>query len=174
MCLALFNAYECKNVQPNVSKRNPTIHKKDHYNRIKLDSLQSCKDGLTYVDQSMWYTTLIKEKTKTVWLSQCLLSYSVESDSCDPMDCNPPGSSVHGISQARMLEWVAIPFSRGSSQPRDWTHVSCVSCISRQIILPLSHLGSHLLQRIFPTQGSNPRVLQILNHWATREAHLWS
>ena len=36
---------------------------------------------------------------------------------CDPMDCSPPGSSVHGISQARILEWVAFPFSRGSSQP---------------------------------------------------------
>ena len=48
----------------------------------------------------------------------------------DPMDCSPPGSSVHGISQARILEWVAIPFSRGSSQPRDRTHVSCVSRIA--------------------------------------------
>ena len=43
---------------------------------------------------------------------------------CDPMDCSPPGSSVHGILQARTLEWVAIPFSRGSSQPRDQTQVS--------------------------------------------------
>ena len=41
-----------------------------------------------------------------------------------PMDCNPPSSSVHGILQARILEWVAIPFSRGSSQPRDRTQVS--------------------------------------------------
>ena len=38
---------------------------------------------------------------------------------CDPMDHSPPGFSVHGISQTRILEWVAIPFSRGSSQPRD-------------------------------------------------------
>ena len=60
----------------------------------------------------------------------------------DPMDCSPPGSSVHGIFQARILEQVAIPFPRGSSWCRDWTHVSCVSCI-----------------------GS-----QILYHWATREA----
>ena len=43
------------------------------------------------------------------------------------MDCNLAGSSVHGISQGRVLEWVAIPFSRGSSQPRDWTQVSCIS-----------------------------------------------
>ena len=43
---------------------------------------------------------------------------------CDPMDCNPPGSSVHGILQARILERVAMPFSRGSSRPRDQTPVS--------------------------------------------------
>ena len=43
---------------------------------------------------------------------------------CDPMDCNLPGSSVHGILQARILEWVAVPFSRGSSQPRDPTQIS--------------------------------------------------
>ena len=44
---------------------------------------------------------------------------------CDPMICSPPGSSLHWISQARRLEWVAISSSRGSSQPRDWTWVSC-------------------------------------------------
>ena len=46
---------------------------------------------------------------------------------CDPMDCRLPGSSVHGIFQARVLEWVAISFSRGSSQPRDWTQVSHIA-----------------------------------------------
>ena len=46
---------------------------------------------------------------------------------CNLMDCSPPGSSVHGISQARILEWVAIPFSRGSSRPRDQTPVSCLT-----------------------------------------------
>ena len=40
---------------------------------------------------------------------------------CDPMDCSPAGSSVHGVLQARILEWVASSFSRGSSQPRDWS-----------------------------------------------------
>ena len=43
---------------------------------------------------------------------------------CNPMDCGPPGSSVHEILQARMLEWEAVPFFRGSSQPRDQTQVS--------------------------------------------------
>ena len=45
---------------------------------------------------------------------------------CDPVDCSLPGSSVHAILQARVLEWGAIAFSRGSSQPRDWTRVSCI------------------------------------------------
>ena len=43
---------------------------------------------------------------------------------CNSMDCSPPSSSVHGIIQARILDWVAIPFFRDSSQPRDWTWVS--------------------------------------------------
>ena len=46
---------------------------------------------------------------------------------CDPVDCSPPGSSVHEIVQARILEWVAISSSRGSSQPRDRTRVSCTA-----------------------------------------------
>ena len=50
---------------------------------------------------------------------------------CDPMDCSPPGFSVPGILQARILEWVAVPSSRGSSQPRDRTSVSYVSNIDR-------------------------------------------
>ena len=46
---------------------------------------------------------------------------------CDPLDCSPPGSSVHGISQARILEWGAISFSRGPSRPRDQTRVSHIA-----------------------------------------------
>ena len=58
---------------------------------------------------------------------------------CNPMDCSPPGSSVHEIFQARILEWVAISFSRGSSQPRDRTQVSCTSC---RFFYQLSYRGS--------------------------------
>ena len=50
---------------------------------------------------------------------------------CDPVDCSPPRSSVHKGLQARILEWVATPSSRGSPQPRDRTSISCVSCIGR-------------------------------------------
>ena len=58
----------------------------------------------------------------------------VMPDSLRPHGLHPPGFSVHGISQARILEWVAVSFSKRSCQPRDWTHVSCISCISRQIL----------------------------------------
>ena len=46
---------------------------------------------------------------------------------CNPVDCSLPGSFVHGILQSRILEWVANSFSRGSSQPSDWTWVSCIA-----------------------------------------------
>ena len=59
---------------------------------------------------------------------------------CDPMDCSPPGSSVHGIFQARILEWVAMLSSRRSPRPRDRTCVSDVSCIAGS--LPLAPLGN--------------------------------
>ena len=62
-------------------------------------------------------------------ISLCLLTYLCLT-LCDPLDCNPPGSPVLGISQARILEWVAISSSRGSSQPMDQTHVSWSSCIA--------------------------------------------
>ena len=52
---------------------------------------------------------------------------------CDPMDCSPPGSSLPGVFQARILEWVTTSFSRGSSQPRYQTHISYISCIGRQV-----------------------------------------
>ena len=60
---------------------------------------------------------------------------------CNSMNCSPPGSSVHGILQARILEWVVIPFSRGSSRPRDQTRVSCIARV-KWILYCLSHWGS--------------------------------
>ena len=69
----------------------------------------------------------------------CVRACSVVSD---PTDCNLPGSSVHGISQARILQWVAISSSWESSQPRDRTHVSCVSCVGRWVLYHWCHLWS--------------------------------
>ena len=79
--------------------------------------------------------------------SPCMRAKSLQSCPTlfDPMDCSPPGSSAHGILQAKILEWVAMPSSRGSSQPRDRTSVSYVSCIDRQVLYPQHHLGSPML-----------------------------
>ena len=79
---------------------------------------------------------LLSSRTQILTLPfnvSCLLSHFSRVRLCDPMDCSPPGSSVHGILQARTLEWVAISSSKGSSQPRDLTNVSYISCIGRQL-----------------------------------------
>ena len=102
---------------------------------------------------------------------------------CDPMDCSLPGSSIHGILQARILEWFAMSFSRRLSHPRDRTHVSFVSCTDRCVLYYQCHLGSqtgvvshYLLQGNFPTQGSNlglPHCRQILYHLSHQESSMY-
>ena len=77
---------------------------------------------------------------------------------CDPMDCSPPDSHIHGILQARILEWVTMPTSSGSSPPRDWTAVSCVSCIAGDSLL-LSHLGSPIHVSMLPQTHLPSRLL---------------
>ena len=76
--------------------------------------------------------------------SMCMHANSLQSGStlCDPMDYSPPVPSVHGILQARILEWIAVPSSRGSSQPRDRTCISYISCIGRQVLYHKCHMGS--------------------------------
>ena len=83
-----------------------------------------------------------KLKKKNVLHSEWYIAAAVKSPQscptlCNPIDSSPPGSPVPGILQATILEWVAIPFSRGSSWPRGWTWVSCTA--DR---LSLSHQGT--------------------------------
>ena len=68
---------------------------------------------------------------------------------CDPVNCSPPGSSVLGIFQARILEWVAISFSRRSSQPRDQNFISSTGFFTRWILYRWCHLGSPLCFTLF-------------------------
>ena len=96
---------------------------------------------------------------------------------CNPMDCRLPGSSVHGILQARIPEWVAMPSSRGSSQPRDWIphckrilyHLSHNSCQSEDVsVFPFYwgenwHSGVHLLKSVMRT-GQHFTVLTNASH----------
>ena len=73
--------------------------------------------------------------------SNCMCSSAKSHQSCltlcGPVDWSLPGSSVHGILQSRILEWVAVPFSRGSSRPRDQAHVSCIHLYWQASPLPL-------------------------------------
>ena len=73
---------------------------------------------------------------------------------CDPVDCRPPGSSVNGILQVRILEWVAISFSRGSSQPRDRTQVSHIAgrCFNLWATREASH-GTQIQKERLSHQG---------------------
>ena len=71
-------------------------------------------------------STFFADARTNVCVCVCVLFAQLCPSLCEPMDCRLLGSSAHGILQARILEWVAIPFSRGSSQPRDQTQVSCI------------------------------------------------
>ena len=73
---------------------------------------------MSCIDLGPWSAVLSNQRSEVA--QSCLTL-------CDPMDCSLAGSSVHGIFQARVLEWIAISFSRGSSQPRDQTQVSCIA-----------------------------------------------
>ena len=92
----------------------------------------------------MWSRCLRKNSWLFFQLNQGpVLSLSCVLLFCDPVDCSPPGSSVHGVSRARLLEWVVISFSRGSSWSRDWICTSCMYLV---------------------------HCRQVLYDWATREA----
>ena len=88
-----------------------------------------------------WMCTGYLCTTVCVCVCVCVLSYLTVYS---PIDCSPPGFSVHGIFQARILEYVAISYSRGSSRPRDWIHITCISCIGRRTLYHECHLGSHI------------------------------
>ena len=96
---------------------------------------------------STW--TYEEDRQSQLCLFMCLV-FGIVSDSLDLMDCYLPGSSVYGIFQARIREWVAISFSRGSSQPRDQTQVSCTAGrfftdrTTREALITLDHLNNLL------------------------------
>ena len=81
---------------------------------------------------------------------------------CDPVDCNLLGFSIHGILQSRILEWIAISFSRGSSRPRDWTRVSCIG--GRRFNLWATR----------EAEGVIISVLQWFDHWLSKPELSWS
>ena len=101
------------------------------------------------------------------WSHTCMCAKLLQSclTLCDVMDLSPPGSSVHGNLQARILEWSAMPSSRGPSWPRDWTHFSYISCIGRRFFTtsatweaPRSHADQCFSSEFF-FSGSQTRLL---------------
>ena len=85
---------------------------------------------------------------------------------CNPMDCSLPGSSVHGILQARILEWLAIPFSRGSSQTRDWTQVSRIA--GRFYTVWATRETQNMKMEVL---GIEPRISCVLSLYSTTEPY---
>ena len=90
--------------------------------RLHLSGSEACYHVLAALCLTRWVGGL-HDLLFLTWRSDSEVAQSCPT-LCNPMDCSLPGSSVHGIFQARVLEWVAISFSRGSSQPRDRTRVS--------------------------------------------------
>ena len=82
------------------------------------------------MERGAWWATVLGVAKSWTWLGDCLFIlffFHHTTETCNPMEYSQQGSSVHGNSLTRILEWVAIPFSRGSSQPRDGTQVSCIA-----------------------------------------------
>ena len=81
------------------------------------------------ISHSLLWSTQSKASVQS--MKQCMSAQLIQlcPTLCNPTDCNPPGSPVHGIFPARILQWVAMPSSSVTSWPRDWTRVSCVSSI---------------------------------------------
>ena len=90
-----------------------------------LKSLHSSKASI------LWFSAFFMVQFSYPYLitgkTMCVLVTELCPTLCDPMNCSLPGFSFHGILQVRILEWIAIPFSRGSSRPRDGTLVSCIT-----------------------------------------------
>ena len=91
------------------------------------------KYSLVHLQQMMPGVSGLRTWNYAIWCA-CTLTCSVASDSLGPVDCSPPGSSVHGVIPARIPEWVAISSSRGASQLKEWTHASCITCPGRWIL----------------------------------------
>ena len=114
---------------------------------------------------------MLRFETKT-----CVLVAQSRPNLCEPMDHSLPDSFVHGILQARILEWVAILFSRESSWPRDWTWVFCIA--GRFFFYCLNHQGSTAPPppqckikslKFGKTKQNSVCTFQRVHHWTTRE-----
>ena len=127
---------------------------KDFFPHLKLPIALSSDNQFYQLHTLLPKTPLCTHKhAKHMYTHTCMLShFSLCLIPCDPMNCSLPGSSVHGVLQAGVLKWVAMPSSRGYSTPRGRTHVFQVSCIGRQALDHQCYLGSphtHIYIRMY-------------------------
>ena len=113
----------------NLSQNQGLIHTHTHththtHSFVTFSSIISYYKILSIVSCVM--QQVIVDYLSYTWKVKVLVAQSCPT-LCNPMDYRPPGSSVHGILQTRILEWVVTAFSRGSSWPRDWTQLSCIA-----------------------------------------------
>ena len=103
------------------NRGNISILPRMHYSFLHIVSTcQNVRGNLESYIGWVFTDWKVKRSVKVLVAQSCLTL-------CDPMDCSPPSSSVHGILQAIILEWIAIPFSRASSRSRDPTWVACIA-----------------------------------------------
>ena len=97
------------------------------YSFSRASSWPKTWTGVSCIASRFFTSWATREAHKDI--NKCVLMLVTQSflTLCDPMDCSPPGFSLHRFLQSKVLEWVAIPFSRGSSQPQDWTQISCIA-----------------------------------------------
>ena len=123
----------CSQVQGFPEEKGNSIHSHEQIFVMKMTLISIDPEDLWVILEWNFRThlkTLSKLKKEYVsWIRSAIAVLIAQSCPalCNPMDCSPPGSSVFGILEARILEWVAIPFSTASSQPKDWTWVSCIA-----------------------------------------------
>ena len=105
---------------------------------ISLENMGRCTATIKFRWSFIYFSAdkaeiLQIKEIKTVYFVECVCAWLCPT-LCDPVDCRLPGSSVYGIFQARILEWVAISSSKGSSCPRYQTHISCISCTAGRFL----------------------------------------
>ena len=136
----------------------------------RLDPLGKTGEG--WMSWRIWNAFRQKERRESSRDDECRYQvfYAQQHQTlCGPIDCSLPGSSVHGILQARILEWVAMPSSRGSSWPRDWTHISLCLLHWQADSLPLLPPGKMDIKGAGKFVSSWPQISE-----SSQEARIWA